>query len=52
MLGIEALATHAHTPLTGMVFSQQAKTLRHAANPLVACPETLPNVAQSWTTFP
>jgi hypothetical protein len=34
----EALGTHTQTPLTGVILGQQAKTLRHAANPLCGVP--------------
>lgn len=37
----EALGSHARTPLTGIVIGQQAKSLRHAANEFIACPQKL-----------
>jgi hypothetical protein len=45
----EALGTHTQIPLAGMVFGQQAKTLRHEANPLVACPQKLTS-APFWSS--
>ena len=46
---VEALMPHPKRPLTGCIFSQQAKEIRYRTNPLVSCPEKLLS-APFWTT--
>ena len=47
----EAIRTHATDPLAGMIFSREAKEIRHADNPAITCPERLATTA-FWTNRP
>ncbi len=38
---IETVSSHKMTPLSGMIFTQESKAIRHPGESLVACPETL-----------